>query len=98
VPELPAATLRAQIERIARLKREELALTRLIERHNAGDALAMRLLAVPGIGTLTASALAAELAEGADSYASARQYAACKGIAPRLSGTGGEVRCGRLAN
>jgi transposase len=69
VPELLAATLRAQIERIARLKREELELTRRIERHNAGDALAMRLLAVPGIGTLTASALAAELAEGAGSYA-----------------------------
>jgi hypothetical protein len=66
---LLAATLCEQIERIARLKREELELTRLIERHNASDALAMRMLAVPGLGTLTASALAAELAEGAGSYA-----------------------------
>jgi transposase len=97
VPELLAATLCEQIERIARLKREELELTRRIERHNASDALAMRLLGVPGIGTLTASALAAELAEGARSYANARQYAAGKGIAPRLSGTGGKVHCGGIS-
>jgi len=97
VPELLATTLREQIERIGRLKREELELTRRIARHNASDALAMRLLQVPGIGTLTASAVAAELAEGADSYSNGRQYAACKGIAPRLSGTGGKVRPGAIS-
>ncbi len=97
VPELVQPSLREQIERIGRLKREELELTRRIERHNASDALATQLLAVPGIGTLTASALSAELAEGASSYANARQYAACKGIAPRLSGTGGKVRPGAIS-
>src|SRR5712691_5019633 len=44
VPELLAASLGEQIERIARLKCEELQLTRAIEGHNASDALAMRLL------------------------------------------------------
>lgn len=97
VPQLLAASLGEQIERIARLKREERELSRAIERHNATDALAMQLLAVPGIGTLTASALSAELAAGAKSYANGRQYAACKGIAPRLSGTGGKVRPGAIS-
>lgn len=97
VPELLGATLREQVERIGRLKREELELTRRIERHNASDELAMRLLQVPGIGTLTASAVAAELAEAAGSYSNGRQYAACKGIAPRLSGTGGKVRPGAIS-
>lgn len=97
VPQLLAGSLGEQIERIGRLKREEFALTRAIERHNADDALAMRLLAVPGIGPLGASALAAELATGAGSYANARQYAVCKGIAPRLSGTGGKVRPGAIS-
>jgi transposase len=97
VSELLRESLCEQIERIAGLKRQELELTRRIERHNATDPLATGLLAVPGIGTLSASALAAELAQGARNYANARQYAACKGIAPRLSGTGGKVRPGAIS-
>jgi transposase len=97
VPELLAANLGEQIERIGQLKREALALTRAIARHNEDDELAMRLVEVPGIGALTASALSAERAAGAASYANARQYAACKGIAPRLSGTGGKVRPGAIS-
>lgn len=94
VPQLLAASLSEQIERIARLKREELQVKRAIERHNESDALAMRLLEMPGIGSLGASALSAELTAGAKSFATGRQYAACKGITPRLSGTGGKVRPG----
>lgn len=97
VPQMLAASLGEQIERIARLKKEERDLVRRIERHNASDALAMRLIAVPGIGVLSASALSAELAAGAKSYANGRQFAACKGIAPRLSGTGGKVRPGAIS-
>lgn len=97
VPQLIAARLGEQVERIGRLKREELALTKAITEHNADDALAQRLLAVPGIGPLGASALSAELATGAKGYANARQYAVCKGIAPRLSGTGGKVRPGAIS-
>jgi transposase len=96
VPQLLAASLGEQIERIARLKREELQVKRAIERHNESDALAMRLLEVPGIGPLGASALSAELDAGAKSFANGRQYAACKGITPRLSGTGGKVRPGAI--
>ena len=97
VPQLLATSFEEQIERIARLKREERELTRRIERHNASDALATRLLTVPGIGVLSASALSAELAASAKSYANGRQFAACKGIAPRLSGTGGKVRSGAIS-
>lgn len=97
VPQLLAAGLREQIERIAQLKRKERELTRAIERHNETDRLATELLAVPGIGVLGASALSAELAAGAKSYASGRQFAACKGIAPRLSGTGGKVHKGAIS-
>ncbi len=97
VPQLLEASLGEQIERIGRLKGEELALTRAIARHNEDDELAMRLLKVPGIGALGASALAAELTAGAASYANGRRYAACKGIAPRLSGTGGKVRSGAIS-
>jgi len=97
VPQLLQQSLGEQIERIALLKKQELELKRRIGRHNADDALAMRLMAVPGIGELTASAVSAELAAGARSYANGRQYAACKGMAPRLSGTAGKVRCGAIS-
>lgn len=97
LPQLLAASLGEQIERIARLKREALQVTRAIERHNQSDALAMRLLEVPGIGSLGASALSAELDAGAKTFANGRQYAACKGITPRLSGTGGKVHAGAIS-
>jgi transposase len=98
VPELLASTLGEQIERIAKLKSQERELTRQIERHNGTDALAMKLLEIPGIGILGASALSAELREGAaHSYGSGRQYAACKGLAPRLTGSGGKVRPGAIS-
>jgi transposase len=97
VPVMIAPHLVDQIERIARLKREERELERAIERNNESNALAMRLLQVPGIGTLGASALSAELEAGARSFANGRQYAACKGIAPRLSGSGGKVRSGTIS-
>jgi transposase len=97
VPQLLGASLGEQIERIARLKKEERELVRRIERHNESDALAMRLLEMPGIGSLGASALSAELDAGAKGFANARQYAACKGITPRLSGTGGKVRPGAIS-
>lgn len=97
VPGLLAASLKEQLERIARLKREELGFTRALQRHNDEDPLAKQLLDIPGIGTLGASALSAELAAGAKGFANGRQYAVCKGIAPRLSGTGGTVRPGAIS-
>jgi transposase len=93
VPQLLEAGLGEQIERIGRLKREELQLTGAIARHNEDDDLAMRLLEVPGIGALGDALCLA----GAKGYANARQYAVCKGIAPRLSGTGGKVRSGAIS-
>ena len=97
VPRLLEDSLREQIERIAQLKAQERQLTRRIEQHNATDELAVRLLSAPGIGTITASAVAAELGEGAHGYASGRHYAACKGMVPRLSGTGGKLRAGKIS-
>jgi len=49
VPGQLESSLGEQIERIAELKRREIALTRRIEQHNAEDALASTLLEVPGI-------------------------------------------------
>lgn len=97
VPQLIAALLSAQLERSGELKRQERALTEAIERHNESDELAQRLQAVPGIGALGASALSAELTASAAGFSSGRHFAACKGLAPRLSGSGGTVRAGAIS-
>jgi transposase len=97
LPELLAAGLRDQVERIAHLKRQEADLVHSIERHNGANALATRLLSIPGVGPLSASALAADLEGSAESFANGRQYAACKGMTPRLSGTGGKIRPGAMS-
>lgn len=56
---------------------------------------AKRLDAVPGIGVLGATALAAALGDG-KGWRNGRQFAACIGLPPGHSGTGGKVRMGRM--
>jgi transposase len=50
-----------------------------------------RIMAVPGVGPLTATAVVASVAD-AKQFRSARQFAAYLGLVPRQSGTGGRVK------
>ena len=75
-------------ERIARLEREILAIHR-------EDAVSRRLATIPGIGPITASAMAATITEPA-LFASGRQLAAWLGLVPRQSSSGGKERLGRI--
>ena len=50
-----------------------------------------RLMAIPGVGPLTATAVIASVAD-ARQFRSARQFAAYLGLVPRQSGTGGRVQ------
>lgn len=56
---------------------------------------AQRLDAVPGIGLLGATALAATLGD-AKAWRSGRHFAACIGLPPGHSGSGGKVQMGRM--
>ncbi|ATU96699.1 IS110-like element ISAs24 family transposase [Aeromonas salmonicida] len=55
------------------------------------DALTSRLMTIPGIGPITASQLAAD-AGNAQSYGSARHFAASLGLVPRQHSTGGKSK------
>jgi transposase len=57
---------------------------------------AARLDRVPGIGVLSATALAATLGDGSG-YRSGREFSACLGLAPAHEGTGGKTRVGHLS-
>ena len=55
------------------------------------DAAAKRLMAIPGVGLLTATAAVATIGD-AKVFKNGRQFAAFLGLVPRQAGTGGKVR------
>jgi transposase len=55
-----------------------------------------RLKTIPGIGTITASALAASVTDP-HQFTSGRQFAAWLGLTPRANCSGGKARSGRIS-
>ena len=72
------------IERIDRIEQQ-------IKAWHAKDAVSQRLANIPGIGVLTATALAATVGEGQD-FSHGRQLAAYLGLVPRQASSGGKER------
>jgi transposase len=60
-------------------------------------ASAQRVRAIPGVGPLGATALAAVLGADGRGYRNGREFAACLGLVPRHRGTGGKVSVGHLS-
>ena len=60
------------------------------------DANARRLMSVPGIGPITASAIAASVQDVA-AFSGPREFAAFLGLAPRQNSSGGKERLGRVS-
>ena len=58
--------------------------------------VSQRLETIPGVGIITASALAATITDP-NSFRSGRHLAAWIGLVPRQSGTGGKVRLGHIS-
>jgi transposase len=66
-----------------------------IELQIASDVDAKRLLSIPGVGPLTASAAAAMVGD-AKAFRNGRQFAAWAGLVPRQNSSGGKVQLGRI--
>jgi transposase len=62
----------------------------------ASDELSKRYLSIPGVGLITATAVATTVGDGS-SFASGRNFSAAIGLIPSHSGTGGVTRIGRLS-
>jgi transposase len=60
------------------------------------DAVVKRLQTIPGIGIVTASALAASVTDP-HQFTSGRQFAAWLGLTPRANSSGGRERMGRIS-
>ncbi len=97
LPELIRPTMRELLEeirmlevRIAQLERDLAGLAR------ESDAC-RRLMSVPGVGLLTATALVASTGASVSRYQSARHFASSLGLTPKEHSSGGTRRIGRLS-
>jgi transposase len=81
--------LRSLQDQIAALDRK------VLEQHRANE-VSRRLATIPGIGPLTATALATSVTDPA-MFASGREFAAFLGLTPRQNSSGGKERLGRVS-
>lgn len=91
LPEAAERALRALVEQLDRLTAEfEQIEARILAFHRQSD-VSRRLATVPGIGPITASAIAAAVPD-ASLFRSGRQFAAWLGLTPRAHSSGGKER------
>jgi transposase len=87
--------LRQMLSRLAgewdRIEEDVGGITCDIERHASSDPACRRLMGVPGIGAMTATALVAAIGNGA-AFSKGRDFGAWLGLVPRQHSTGGKPR------
>jgi transposase len=95
LPPLVQRCTRALHEHVRELELRIAEFDRDIGRHAKTSEAAQRLMALTGVGSITASALVATVGNARD-YRNGRQFAAWLGLVPRQSSSGGKVRLGRI--
>jgi transposase len=96
IPEAARALLTEFVEAIADLDRRLARIDRQIVAAVRQDAAARRLMTIPGIGPITASAILAMIGDPAR-FRSGRHFAAWLGLVARQNSTGGKTRLGRIS-
>ncbi len=95
IPETARQAVRRLLDRCNALAESTKALEAAIVVHARHDETARRLATVPGIGPITASLIAATVAD-IGVFKSARHFAAWLSLVPRQHSTGGKIRLGRI--
>lgn len=96
VPALARVALQALIAELHSLEQRIEALELAIVREHKANAVSRRLATIPGIGPITASAIAATIADPAV-FKSGREFAAWIGLVPRQHSSGGKQKLGRIS-
>ncbi len=81
--------------RLREMNTQLLAYDRELEHLAKESEIAQRLMTVPGVGAITATALLASVGDPKQ-FRSGRQFAAWLGLVPRQYTTGGKIRLGRI--
>ena len=95
LPGLARRLLHDVWQRILQLNRQILAYDREIESLARQSQKAQSLMKIPGIGSITATALIASIGDP-NQFKNGRQMAAWLGLVPRQYSTGGKTRLGRI--
>ncbi len=96
---IPIEVCAALAELVHQLRRLDEAIDRLDKTFLAAaraDARARRLMTIPGIGPITASAIIASVPD-VSGWAGPREFAAFLGLTPRQHSSGGKARLGRIS-
>jgi len=96
VPALAREALQTLIMELHSLDQRIKAIEVAIVRENKTNAVSRRLTTIPGIGPITASAIAATIPDPA-AFKSGREFAAWIGLVPRQHSSGGKQRLGRIS-
>jgi transposase len=91
IPGLLREALLDQVEQIRTLSAQIKTLEQKIGTWQRSSEQCQRVLAIPGVGPLTATAVVATVGD-ANSFRSGREFAAYLGLVPRQAGTGGRVK------
>lgn len=87
---------RIMLDMLEELNRQVAILDKEIARRAREDEVASRLMTIPGIGPIGATAIAA-LAPAAETFRRGRDFAAWLGLTPKQKSTGGKTRLGRTS-
>ena len=96
---IPFEVCEALAELVVQLRRLDEAVGRLdktIAKTAQADATARRLMTIPGIGPITASAIAASVPD-VSGFSGPREFAAFLGLTPRQNSSGGKLKLGRVS-
>ena len=96
IPEAAKAMFRMMLDLLEELDEKIGELDKEIARRAREDVIARRLMTIPGVGPITATALAA-LAPPAETFAKGRDFAAWLGLAPLQRSTGGKQKLGSIS-
>ena len=96
IPALAAKVVITLAEQVRDLQVRIGILERDLKTWSRDNQVAKRLQSIPGIGVITASALAASITDP-QQFTSGRQFAAWLGLTPRARSSGGKERSGRIS-
>jgi transposase len=96
---IPLCVCEALAPLVAQLRKLDEALDKIdraLMKQAKNDATARRLMSIPGVGPITAQAIAASV-QDASSFEGPREFAAFLGLTPRQNSSGGKQKLGRIS-
>ena len=96
LPEAARPMFAMMVDMLAELDKRVAALDKEITHRAREDEVARRLMTIPGIGPITATAIAA-IAPPAETFAKGRDFAAWLGLVPKQASTGGKQKLGAIS-